>query len=334
MAYWTRYSNGPIRLTENVIGYQQPDGGWGLNNTAVLIGRGETLMVDAAMDVPRTSYMIKQWREMDPAAGKIDHLIVTHWHVDHTVGLAAPELKQSNVIASTPCAKYMEENPPQAWMDRVNAMTGDARKAMEESLGIKFDLSILEYRKVDTVMTGKLEMKVGGRRVEALEVKPCHTRGDVIVNFPDDGIAHCGDLISAQRHAGLQYPFIDNHIGALELLLGYGAHVYVPGHGPLLTRDDIKEGIEYLNFLKAMARDAHAAGVDYQEAAERTLKNLGKFKDYNNPERLYINMKVLYAELDGDKDYFARKNNAEFVAELMRRRIETPKRFPELYPSF
>jgi glyoxylase-like metal-dependent hydrolase (beta-lactamase superfamily II) len=115
-----------------------------LNNTALLIGDGETLMVDAAMDVRRTSYMIKQWEELRPEAARIDHLAVTHWHVDHTVGLAAPELKAANVIASEPCANYMAKNPPATWMAQINALTGVARKSSEENLGIKFDLSVLE----------------------------------------------------------------------------------------------------------------------------------------------------------------------------------------------
>lgn len=334
MAYWTRYVNGPIRLSDHVLAYQQPDGGWGLNNTALLISGGETLMIDAAMDVRRTSYMLKQWEELRPEAAKIDHLIVTHWHVDHTVGLAAPELKNTNVIASEPCAKYMADNPPEAWMARVKAMSGAARKSMEDSLGIKFDLSILDYRKVDTIMKGRLDMKIGGRRVEAIEVKPCHTIGDVIVNLPDEGIAHCGDLISAKRHAAFQYPFIDNQIGALQALYDFDARVYIAGHGPLLTRDDITEGIEYLSFLKDKAKKAHAAGLDYPAAAESVLKDLGKFKDYNFPERLYGSMKVLYAELNGEKDFFARKNPTQFAEEGLRWRLETPKRFPELYPSF
>ena len=36
MPFWEKYYNGPARVSENVWAYLQPDGGWGLNNTALL----------------------------------------------------------------------------------------------------------------------------------------------------------------------------------------------------------------------------------------------------------------------------------------------------------
>ena len=88
-------------------------------------------MIDAGMDVPRTSYMVHEWTDKDPRAAKIDHLVVTHWHVDHVVGLAAPELDKTNIITSEVCADYMQKNPPDVWWKRISELDGLASSLPE-----------------------------------------------------------------------------------------------------------------------------------------------------------------------------------------------------------
>lgn len=334
MPFWEKYYNGPARVSENVWAYLQPDGGWGLNNTALLLSGDETFMIDAGMDVPRTSYMIHEWTDKDPRAAKIDHLVVTHWHVDHVVGLAAPELDKTNVITSAVCADYMQKNPPDVWWKKISELDGLAKKKMDHDIGIKFDLSILKYRKADTTFTGRLDMTVGDHKVEMVEVKPCHTLSDVVVNIPGEGIAHCGDLVAANRHAGLQYPFMGNLIDALETLHAFDAQTYVPGHGPLLTRADVKVVIDYLHYIQDSARRSFDKGDSHEQAAETLLANLGPYQSYQHPDRIFGATRMMYCEFAGDTDDFARKNYPDYLAGLWTRAKEMPEKYPHLYTPF
>lgn len=334
MAYWNSYFNGPVKVSDNMWAYLQPDGSWGLNNTCILASGDETFMVDAGMDVPRTAYMIHEWAGEDPRLAKVDHLVVTHWHVDHVVGLAAPELAKTNVIATKVCADYMEKNPPDVWWKRIQDLDGLAKKNMDHAIGIKFDFSIMKYRKADTTFEGRLEQKVGGKTVEMVEVAPCHTLSDVIVNFPEEKIAHCGDLVASERHCGLQYPHMSNLIDALEQLKAFKADTYVPGHGPLLTREDMQIAIDYLRFLQDQSKALYDKGLSHEDAALELIKNLGPYKKYRHPDRLYGAVRMMYCEFAGDTEDFARKNYSEYLASAWTRSREMPQAFPELYSPF
>jgi cyclase len=48
--------------------------------------------------------------------------------------------------------------------------------------------------------TDRLDVTVGDRRVELIEVGPAHTDGDVIVHVPDAGVVYAGDILFIGGH--------------------------------------------------------------------------------------------------------------------------------------
>ena len=98
---------------------------------------------------------------------------------------------------------------------------------------------------------------VNGDDVDAVHMPPAHTDGDVIVFFRKANVIHAGDLLFNGR-----YPICDiasggaveGMIGAAERLLAAGDErtKYIPGHGPLASKADVKA---YRDMLVA-SRDA------------------------------------------------------------------------------
>jgi len=63
-----------------------------------------------------------------------------------------------------------------------------------------FSFDGIELAAPTRTFEGQLELRVGDRPVRLLEVGPAHTRGDVVVHLPDDGVVLTGDrCISAGR---------------------------------------------------------------------------------------------------------------------------------------
>lgn len=98
---------------------------------------------------------------------------------------------------------------------------------------------------------------VNGDDVDAVHMPPAHTDGDVVVFFRKANVIHAGDLLFNGR-----YPICDiasggsveGMIGAADRLLAAGDEKtkYIPGHGPLATKADVKA---YRDMLAA-SRDA------------------------------------------------------------------------------
>ncbi len=98
---------------------------------------------------------------------------------------------------------------------------------------------------------------VNGDDIDAVHVPPAHTDGDVIVRFRKANVIHAGDNLFNGR-----YPICDIYsggsvegmIGAADRLLAAGDEKtkYIPGHGPLATKADVKA---YRDMLAA-SRDA------------------------------------------------------------------------------
>jgi cyclase len=81
----------------------------------------------------------------------------------------------------------------------------------------------------------------GNRRVEMHAVGPCHTSEDAVIFFPDDAVLCAGDifgwgLIPAE-------PFrVEAKETVLEVyrkLINFAPRTIVPGHGPLVTVEDL-----------------------------------------------------------------------------------------------
>jgi len=328
------YTTGLHRVTEGVWAYLQPDGSWGLNNTALLVSKGESMMMDTTSDVPRTQLMLNAFAKADPGAAKtINTVILTHWHMDHVHGVNAPELRASRIYASKICADWMRDLPPKKWLAAIAALEGDARKMMEHNIADKFDFSGLDYVPPTDIFEGDIELKVGDRKVIITEQKPAHTRSDSIIWVPEEGVAHTGDLIGKARHQGTQFPFMSNLIATVRKVIAWEPKVVVPGHGPLMNLQDVKDVLEYCLFIQGEARKRYDAGLPLQQATDDILANMSrtKYKNYKGAFNLFFTVKMLYCEFAGDTADHVRRNYPEYLATAWRNRREVPEKYPELF---
>jgi cyclase len=267
-------------------------------------------------------------------AARIDKLLLTHWHCDHVFGASVDELASTRVIASRICTDYLATNPPKAWVGATAELQGDALRQMNRWLAGRFDFSEVRHRAVDDVFEGTTEISVGSAKALVIETRPSHTRSDSIVFFPDEGVAHTGDLVAIDRHVSMQYPGVGNLIAATEIMVGWGADIYVTGHGPAARLADVRNFLEYLRFIQDRLRHYFDRGLGIDEATDELLGNLGPYRSLRNPQGLYFTVKLGFCELAGELDNFARRNNPEFAATVWRVSHELPERHPELFAQF
>jgi glyoxylase-like metal-dependent hydrolase (beta-lactamase superfamily II) len=226
----------------------------------------------------------------------------------------------------------MANLPPKAWLAMVDSLEGVARQSLLGAIGEnRFDFSGLFYRKPDRIYTQRIELTVGDCRVEVLEMDPSHTASDSLVHIPAEGVVHIGDLVTAGRHSGVQFPHPSNLIKACQTILSLGAATIIPGHGRVLQPRDIGHTIEYMQFMLAKGRECYEREMTIEQAYDHICRDLGPYKMLRGPQGVYFLCKMMYCEFTGDTRDHVRRNYPEYLETSYRLDREVRQRFPELF---
>jgi glyoxylase-like metal-dependent hydrolase (beta-lactamase superfamily II) len=181
--------------------------------------------------------------------------------------------------------------------------TGGNRKLMTES-----GVEILAHRNARANMAKasmpglpritfahETAVHLGGKEVQARYFGRGHTNGDVVIAFPAHRAIHMGDLLNAGG------PFIDysaNGSGVewtktIEAVLQTDFDIVIPGHGPVMKRDDMVEWKKKFETMRSRVRELKRQGKSKEDAA-RMLK----FDDLGwGPGLLTRSLPGLYDEL-------------------------------------
>lgn len=210
-----------------------------LCNGGIIAGRAGVLVVEALASDRGARWMADQARALTGRSPT--HLVVTHYHGDHTAGLrGAMAGADVTLLASAVTRDLVEErnaDPPSNLLR--SALTLDTRKPTEIDLG--------------------------GRSVVVVPRKG-HTPSDVSVEVSDPSVVFCGDLV----WNGMFPNYVDAQPSRLSLdvrlMRQAGASTYVPGHGGLASGRDLDRYIELLDHVEAAARSALERGLSPEEA--------------------------------------------------------------------
>ena len=204
-------------------------------NTGIIVGKTGVIVVDTKTTVDSSKDVQAEIAKITPKL--VNTAIVTHSDGDHVNGLAGfpPGL---TIISQENCKKEME------------ASAGSRGAAPQDRLPTK------------TIAKDE-SMTIDGVRVRLLYWAPAHTSGDLIVYFPDQKIVFGGDLlvtnrpdtgIHAEKHGSVEGWF-ENVKGMIAL----DADTYVTGHGDLMTKDDVRKKLAFIqekwDKVKAMAAE-------------------------------------------------------------------------------
>jgi len=259
------YQLGVQELNDNCFAYLQPDGGWGYSNAGLVVGDGQSLLVDTLFD-----------------------LKLTHANGDHCYG--NERVVNAEIIASTSAAQEMREVPPQL-LATLNQAPGEVGELFRSFFG-DFDFSDITLTPPTRTFDGRLDIEVGGRVVELMEVGPAHTNGDVIVHVPDAKVVFTGDILFINGTPIVWAGPLENWIAACDLITSLGADVVVPGHGPITDNAGVAEVRDYLSYVLREASVRQDSGMDAFDAARDIA--LDAFGTWGEFGRICVNVDTVY----------------------------------------
>ncbi len=283
-------------LGDHCFAYVQPDGSWGWSNAGLVVGDGASLLVDTLFDLKLTSRMLESMAAFTRAA-PIGTLVNTHANGDHCYGNEL--VVGAEIVASAATAHEMTDVPP-AMLAALNAAPGELGELFRSFFG-EFDFDGISLALPTRTFERRLDLEVGGRVVELIEVGPAHTRGDTIVHVPDAKTVFTGDILFIGGTPIVWAGPLSNWIAACDLMLGMDIETVVPGHGPVTDKAGVAQVRDYLVFIEAEATVRQRSGIDAFDAAREIAALVGareEFGSWGEFGRIAVNVEAVYRSVD------------------------------------
>ena len=211
---------------------------------------------------------------------KIDFLINSHHHPDHTGGNKVMQPNVGKIVAHV--------NVPGLQKKQAATSKSEDNQAY-----------------ADTTFDKDWKTTVGKETVSARYYGPAHTSGDIAITFENANIVHLGDLMSFQRNPRADRPAgasVPNWIPVLERIVKDHGNdtVYIFGHSKVGERvtgssKDVMDLRNYLTALVDYAKKQIAAGKSQEEIVKGTMAIPG-FERY---EGTPVALEAAYLELSG-----------------------------------
>jgi glyoxylase-like metal-dependent hydrolase (beta-lactamase superfamily II) len=232
------------------------------------------------------------------AAAKIGTLVNTHHNGDHCYGNEL--VAGAEIIASTAAAHEMTEVPPEM-LAALNAAPGEIGELFRSFFGA-FEFADITMKLPTRTFDVRLDVEVGGRVIELIEVGPAHTKGDVIAYVPDARTVYTGDVLFIGGTPIVWAGPLSNWISACDLMLGMDIDTVVPGHGPVTDKQGIVQVRDYLSFIEQGAVARYESGMDAFDAARDIAREMSatgsSFASWGEAGRISVNIETAYRSLN------------------------------------
>ena len=303
------YTEGLYDLKNRLYAWMVPNGSWGESNAGLIVGEGESLLVDTLWDVKFTRAMLNAMHSLTNAA-PINYVVNTHADGDHWWGNQL--VSESEIIASQASYDELLSVHPKTMilLGKVGKALSTIKLFGAHKVGNWFQNMVAPYDFQEVTLTlpnrvfkGELTLSVGGRQVLLIQVGPAHTQGDVMVYVPDAKTLYCADILFIESTPVMWAGPVENWIAVLDRILDMDVDVIVPGHGPITDKNGIQQVKAYWEYITPQVRQCYEAGLSAKGAAYDIALSDGfaqmPFASWNSPERIMTNVNIMYRHLRG-----------------------------------
>jgi glyoxylase-like metal-dependent hydrolase (beta-lactamase superfamily II) len=227
-----------------------------LCNGGLVAGRDGVVMIEAFGSDAGATWMAEQARALTGRAPT--HVVVTHYHSDHTAGLRGAVGSGGARLHATAATR-----------DLVTARNqGAAVDLLKEAI-------VIDGGAVSSI-------DLGGRRL-AIAPHDGHTPSDVTVRVEDSPVLFCGDLVWNGMFPNYVDAVPSRLTRSVRALRASGATAFVPGHGTLATPADLDGYLALLDSVETAARRAMERGITAEAAGAeyRLPASLGEWTLFN-----------------------------------------------------
>ena len=264
------------RLAEGVYAAMAVPGTGAWAN-AGFVDVGDGVLVFDTFATPEAGEQLRQAAE-EVTGKRVTHVFNSHEHFDHMHGNQA--FPDATILSTARTREIMTQRRPifletakahPEFLESLKASVEQEQDPLKrrevehnyrEFLAINEALSTLELKYPTVTFEDRLTLHGSQRSVELLCYGGGHTASDAILYIPDAKVVFLADLLHVRTHAAFGYP--EEFVANLENVLLLEADTYVPGHGTIGTREDVRAMQGYVRHLLELA-ESYAG--DPEEAA-------------------------------------------------------------------
>ena len=218
------------------------EGGGG--NSGVIVGDKGVVVIDAKTTAAGGKELLEDIAKITPKP--VTTVILTHSDGDHVNGLTSFPAGVK-VIAHENNKKEQQE-----------ALAAGGRGAPPA-----------DHIPSQVTTKQKEELKLEGVKFELLHWAPAHTSGDLMVYLPADRIAFAGDVIASTLPDALihleKHGSSEGWITTVQNFLKLNIDQVVPGHGNLMTKEDVQMRLARVQEKRAKVKELVSQGKSLAE---------------------------------------------------------------------
>ena len=291
-------------LADGVYAAIHKEGGSAICN-AGLVDLGGRLLVFDTFLTPQAAEELYQFA-LDQFNQAPQLVINSHYHNDHIWGNQV-FIKEAQIISSTKTYQQcntlgLEEyewytaNAPKKLDEIQTQYQQSVDKESQDSLigmlgyyaGLVEALPNLRVCKPNLTFDNQLNFFGDKRSAQLITYEGAHTGSDTVLYLPQDGIIFTGDLLFVDAHPYLSEGDPSLLMDALNRLLLLNASIFIPGHGPIGTVEDIQSMIGYVDECISIGEELALAG--YEDEAISKIEMPKNYSGWNMPHMFYGNL--------------------------------------------
>lgn len=205
----------------------------------LVIGDDHVMMLDSGASKRHVELFLKELREQNLPTP--DLCALTHWHWDHTYGLA--HLGNITSFATKATNELLKNMQSWKWSD------ADMKKRIETGEDLAFsyphindeypDKSMIKISTATVTYEDALTIDLGGVTVELKAVENSHSSDCAVIYIPEETCIFLGDIHYEDLQPEPPVYYADKHAKFMEALHKFNFDKVLSGHQMLMSGDDL-----------------------------------------------------------------------------------------------
>jgi glyoxylase-like metal-dependent hydrolase (beta-lactamase superfamily II) len=229
-------------------------------NVGIVVGARATLVIDPGLGRRNGAAVLSEATRLAP--GNALYVASTHWHTEHTTGLAFPE--SATYVAS----RIQAEEFAQGGEQQSRLFSGRSALTAEMLADARVFFADVTFDREHT-------LDLGGVRVHLVVVGPTHTLGDTGFFVEEDGVLFSGDVVMNRSFlAARAESSMHAWLAAFDRFEAWSPRVIVPAHGAVGDGTLIAANRELMQAIQVRARELKAQGHPVEEVVQTVQAEL------------------------------------------------------------
>lgn len=234
-------------------------------NTGVIVGDNAVMVIDTQATPAMAQDVIEKIRSVTDKPVK--YIVMTHYHAVRVLGASA--YGAEHVIASHDTYELIVERGEADFKSEFERFPRLFRN--HESIpGLTWP---------NITFKGEMNLWLGKKRVQIMQLGPGHTKGDTVVWLPEERVLYSGDLVEygATPYTGDAY--LTDWPQTLDNIAALAPQALVPGRGEALTTPEtVQEALAgtraFVTKLLEYVQEGRAAGKSLKDIYKETYARL------------------------------------------------------------